>query len=207
MPVTINVNRLSLVHQGSDGTAVASVPDVCLTSTPNGPVPMPYPNIAMSRDLSGGSTTVHADGYSAAIKGCTFATSSGDEPGSVGGVTSGVNKGPAEFTLYSFDVKIDGANACRLTDPMTMNRRNTVCQAELQGPVVIPPGPTDWVEIRLTTPNGEPVPGARFELTLPDGDTRRGRLDFRGRKKVTGILPGSAIVRFPELEDQTWTKS
>jgi hypothetical protein len=49
MSVTININGLSLVHKGSSGTATATIPDVCNTPSPTGPIPLPYPNIAMSK--------------------------------------------------------------------------------------------------------------------------------------------------------------
>ncbi len=205
MPTTVNVNMLTAVHKGSNGMAVASVPDVCLTPMPTGPpVPIPYPNMAMSQNLVAGTTSVKTDGMSAAIKGCQFTPSTGDEPGTAGGVVSGVNKGPAEFIMYSFDVKMEGKNACRLTDQMKMNRGNTLCAAELQAPLVIVPEPTDWVEVKLVDSEGNPVPDVRFELQLSDGSQREGRLDFRGRKKVTGIIPGTCQVRFPDLPDSTW---
>jgi hypothetical protein len=35
-------------------------------------------------------------------------------------------KGPAEFMLYSFDVKFDGKNVCRLGDMLFHNSKNTV---------------------------------------------------------------------------------
>ena len=31
MPVTLNINGLSSIHQGSNGIAMATAPDVCLT--------------------------------------------------------------------------------------------------------------------------------------------------------------------------------
>jgi uncharacterized Zn-binding protein involved in type VI secretion len=52
--------------------------------------------------------------------------STGDEPGSAGGVISGKIKGKAEFVLYSFDVKIEGKNACRMGDLMTHNDKNAI---------------------------------------------------------------------------------
>ena len=61
MSVTVNVNDLSISHKGSNGFSIATVPDVCKTPTPGGPVPMPYPNIARSGDLADGTTTVKAD--------------------------------------------------------------------------------------------------------------------------------------------------
>lgn len=130
MSVTINVNDLSLVHKGSAGFARATLPDVCRTPSPGGPVPVPYPNLARSADLAKGTTTVLADGgHSVAILGSEFATSTGDEPGTLGGVKSGTFKREATWLSFSFDVKVEGANACRLTDKMLMNHGNTVCLA------------------------------------------------------------------------------
>ena len=42
MTVTIANGSLSIAHQGSNGVAAATVPDVCKTPTPGGPVPTPY---------------------------------------------------------------------------------------------------------------------------------------------------------------------
>ena len=52
MPVTVNINELSVIHQTSNGIATATVPDICQTPSPSGPIPIPYPNIAMSSDLA-----------------------------------------------------------------------------------------------------------------------------------------------------------
>src|SRR5260221_2465571 len=127
MPSTVIINSLTLVHKGSNGISMATVPDVCKTPSPAGPVPIPYPNISMSSDLADGTTTVKADGNSAAVKGCNFSMSTGDEAGSAGGgIKSSKIKGKSEFILYSMDVKLDGKNACRLTDKKTQNEANTV---------------------------------------------------------------------------------
>ena len=80
----------------------------------------------MSSDLASGTTTVKADGQMIAVKGSEYSMSTGDEPGTVGGVASSTFKKEAKWILYSFDVKMDGKNACRLMDKMTMNHQNTV---------------------------------------------------------------------------------
>jgi uncharacterized Zn-binding protein involved in type VI secretion len=136
MPVTVNINGLSAVHQGSDGVAMATVPDVCNTPSAGGPIPIPYPNVAMSSDLMEGTSTVTIDGCSAAIQGCKFIKSTGDEAGVAGGIASGVFAMEATFLSFSPTVTLDGKPACRLTDKMLMNKGNTVCMAgELQSPV------------------------------------------------------------------------
>jgi len=139
MSSTVIVNNLTLSHKGSNGVSAATIPDVCKTPTPGGPVPIPYPNISMSSDLKNGSTTVKADGNMISIKGSEYSRSTGDEPGTAGGVKSSTNMKESKWILYSFDVKIDGANACRLTDKKTHNQANTLNVAgDFESPPVPP---------------------------------------------------------------------
>ncbi len=127
MALTIKVNGLTLCHKGSGGISTATAPDVCKTPAPGGLVPVPYPNIAFSKHLRKGTKTVKVDGGNpAAIKGSEFTTSTGDEPGTAGGVKSGTFKKEATWLTYSMDVKMEGKNVCRLTDKMLMNHGNTV---------------------------------------------------------------------------------
>ncbi|MFE8604363.1 DUF4150 domain-containing protein [Archangium violaceum] len=113
---------------------MATLPNVCKTPSPGGPVPIPYPNIAQSSTLKNGTKTVTSDGKKSAIKGSEFSSSNGDEPGTAGGVKSSTNMKEAKWLTYSFDVKLEGKNACRLTDKMTMNHGNTVCMGGLLQP-------------------------------------------------------------------------
>lgn len=126
MSVTIKVNGTvtSLVHKMSSGISTATIPDVCKTPSPGGPVPMPYPNIAQSATLADGTTTVKGDKAMAARKGSKFSLSNGDNAGVAGGVKSSTFMKEATWILYSFDVKMDGGNACRLTDKMFHNSEN-----------------------------------------------------------------------------------
>jgi hypothetical protein len=125
--VKVNGTLNGLVHKGGSWSSIATVPDVCKTPTPGGPVPMPYPNISQASSLSDGTTTVKVDGGNmAAIKGSKFAMSSGDEPGTVGGVKSNTFKQASTWILYSFDVKLDGSNACRFSDKKFQNNENTI---------------------------------------------------------------------------------
>jgi len=138
MGVTVIVNYLTAVHKGSAGIATAAAPDVCKTPSPSGPIPLPYPNIAMSSDLAMGTTSVTIEGQMVAVKDSCFAISTGDEAGVVGGVVSGIIKGQAKFVNYSMDVKFEGKNVARLGDPMTMNGNapNTSTPAEVQANLV-----------------------------------------------------------------------
>jgi hypothetical protein len=67
---------------------------------------------------------VKTDGEMPMVKGAKYSQSSGDDAGSVGGLISGVNKGECEFMMYSFDVKFEGNNVCRMGDPMFQNKKN-----------------------------------------------------------------------------------
>jgi len=138
MPVTVKVNGAanSLVHKGSNGISIATIPDVCKTPSPGGPVPIPYPNISQSATLDKGTTTVNADGgMMIAVKGSEFSLSNGDNAGVAGGVKSSTFMKESTWILYSFDVKMDGKNACRLTDKKFQNHENT---ADLAGVLQVP---------------------------------------------------------------------
>ncbi len=98
---------------------------------------MPYPNISMSSTLTNGTTTVKVEGGKmAAVKGSKFSSSTGDEAGTVGGVKSNTFKQASTWITYSFDVKLDGKNACRFSDKKFQNNENT---ADLAGvlPLVV----------------------------------------------------------------------
>ena len=146
MPATVVVNFMTVVHDQSGGMAMF-FPDACLTPSPAGPIPIPYPNIAQGNQCAEGTSSVKADGCPLCIQGSKFSMSSGDEAGSAGGgvVTANI-KGKAEFMNFSFDVKADGKGVARLLDPMVGNEMsgqpgNTPPSPELQSPLPGPPPP------------------------------------------------------------------
>lgn len=141
MAATMNANNRTVVHKSSNGVAT-NFPDVCKTQCGPPVVPIPYPNIAMSSNTADGSKSVKVDGNPIMLKGSNFSTSTGDEPGALGGVASGCIKGKAEFINYSFDVKVEGKNVPRLGDMMMQNKRssfNTPPMPEVQPPMVVVP--------------------------------------------------------------------
>lgn len=170
MAVTININGrssgMTLCHKGSNGISTATIPDVCKTPSPGGPVPIPYPNIAISSDLTKGTTTVEADGGNmCANYGSEFSKSTGDEAGTVGGVVSSTFIKEATWITYSLDVKLEGKGACRLSDKMFHNHQNTVNAAGvLQPPQFTPPSDPDCAKLyeeifRLVWGQRTPNPG------------------------------------------------
>lgn len=160
MPTQVSVNFRTVVHKASNGISTA-FPDVCKTPAPPAPpIPLPYPNIAMSKDTAQGSTTVQVDGNPIMLQGSNFSMSTGDEPGSVGGVVSGCIKGKAEFILYSFDVQVDGKNVPRLADLMIQNKGNTPPFPVVQPPSIVPPAMPD--------PEQEPPSWSIGNVTIED---------------------------------------
>jgi hypothetical protein len=136
MGVTVAVNNMSVVHKGSGGITTA-FPDVCKTPTPGGPIPIPYPNIAMSSDTAKGASSVKCDGNPVCVENSNFSTSTGDEAGSAGGgVVSNKIKGKAEFVNFSFDTKFEGKNVPRAMDLMLHNDKNTPPFPVMQGPAM-----------------------------------------------------------------------
>ena len=139
MPATVNVNFRTVVHAASNGVATA-FPDVCKTPSPAGPVPIPYPNVAMSADTAQGSQDVKMDGNPIMLQGSNFKMSTGDEAGVSGGVVSGQIKAKAEFINFSFDVMVEGKPVPRLGDMMVQNKGgapNTAPMPEVQPPAVV----------------------------------------------------------------------
>jgi hypothetical protein len=99
-------------------------PDVCLTKVGKPIVPIPYPNLGKSADTTKGPKTVKTDGAMPMVKGAVYSKSTGDEAGDKKGVKSGTHKSECEFMMYSFDVKFEGKNVCRLGDPLFHNKKN-----------------------------------------------------------------------------------
>jgi hypothetical protein len=63
-----------------------------------------------------------------------------------------------------------------------------------------------WISIELRDKQGHPVPGEGYEIDLPDGTTRSGNLDDKGKAREDGIIPGQCKVRFPRLHNTEWKR-
>ena len=199
MAVTISANGLSVVHKGSGGEANATLPDVCLTKVGKPIVPIPYGNNAKSSDLAGGSTTVTADGgNSIALKGSTFAKSTGDAAGDKKGVASGTIEAEAKFISASPDVLIEGKGVARLSDQMTMNKANTMCLGGVQNPAVSVTEDEEGTYtfyVKARYPDGILLKDADFDITDPSGSVlTSGHFDDSGKSTVSGLKPGQIKI-------------
>lgn len=106
----------------ADGQNMA-LPDVCLTPTPGGPVPMPYPNISMSATALPPTTamTIIVDGTPALNMTSEIPISNGDEAGVNLGVVSGMIMGPTMYVMGSESLMLEGVPAVKLTSETGQN--------------------------------------------------------------------------------------
>ena len=106
------------------GGVDAGFPDVCLTPTPAGPVPIPYPNIATGMMGVPAAYNCIMCGAPAHNMLTTVPLSNGDNAGVAMGVASGVVMGPDRHVTASFTCLIGGAPAIRLTSVAIQNSTN-----------------------------------------------------------------------------------
>jgi hypothetical protein len=119
------VNQFKCVASVSSGhIAMSSGPnDICKTPAPPAPpIPLPYPNIAMSATMGPGFTTkTLAMGTPIWTKKGKSALSNGDQPGVAGGVVSSKIMGMCEITMSSMDVFAEGGGVVRTLDMSLSN--------------------------------------------------------------------------------------
>ena len=117
---------MSMPIATTEGIAFA-FPDMCLTPAPPAPpVPIPYPNIADLSQASQASTNVTVGGKGVILANQTeVPTSSGNEAGTNGGLTSMTNMGKCKFPQGSSSVLINGKPVVRMMDPTHQNVGNS----------------------------------------------------------------------------------
>lgn len=109
------------------GLCMSTIPDVCKTPTPTGPVPIPYINLFQCNMVppSKACTKVYFAGSPALHVKSQTPNSNGDEPGVNGGVVSNKFIGKGEFILGSFRVKLEGKSAVTQGSLTKHNNGNT----------------------------------------------------------------------------------
>jgi len=65
---------------------------------------------------------------------------------------------------------------------------------------------THWIEIKLIDTEGNPIPGERYRIQLPDGSVEEGYLDSFGHAEYNNINPGTCQVTFPDLDEEVWER-
>jgi len=120
----VYANGRSIIHKGSGNTHTSAAPDVCKVPTPGGPVPTPFVNSAQDSMLTKGSKSVTINGHPVALTDSELSVSSGDEPGTAGGLISSKFKGKMAWGSGSVDVKIEGKGVVRFLD-VTLHNGNS----------------------------------------------------------------------------------
>lgn len=208
MAATVIVNFMTVVHKSSNGISTM-FPDVCKTPMAPSPVPIPYPNVAMSQHAADTASSVKADGNPIMVSTSKFATSTGDEPGSLLGVVSNKIKGSANPVAYSFDVKAEGKNVFRLLDMMLQNGNSNpvnggtgadlqpgaAASAEGQDPEEFKIVEVKWTKTKCKC--GDPVKIQTKTENFDDGDPVPHTIT-RGRKRnidnTTGRTSGNSVT-------------
>lgn len=96
-----------------EGGQALAFPDVCKVPTPGGPVPTPFPNIAMLSSADSGtcSSKVKVQNQPVVTVATEIPRTQGDEAGTAGGVSSGTNMDKAVIKQGVSKVKIEGNDA------------------------------------------------------------------------------------------------
>ncbi|WP_299481704.1 DUF4150 domain-containing protein [uncultured Roseibium sp.] len=107
-----------------NGTTSLGMPDVCNVTTPAGPVPTPFVNIALSSTAVPNVFNVFLSGGLAHNMLTSTTITSGDEAGVAMGVASGTIIGPSRYLIGSVAVFYGTAPATRLTGTTLQNSTN-----------------------------------------------------------------------------------
>lgn len=142
----VYANGRTVIHKGDGLTQSSGPPDVCKTPSPNGPVPVAYPNAALDSDLAKGTKGVKIAGNPVALANSNIRASTGDEAGTAGGgLMSSKTKGKLTFGSSSLDVIVEGKGVVRFGDVTQHNGNtfNTVLAAAGQSGVAYGDDPID----------------------------------------------------------------
>lgn len=197
---TVSANGLTVIHAGNKAKLQATIPDICYIPGPNGSrIPIPFPNIAKSEDLSGGSVTVQIEGSSVAVMGATISKSSGDVGGILGGIVSGGTEGKATTIMFSPDVIIEGRPVIRKTDMAIMNDINTISTAGWEVGDVSEGEAKEWISfLTVNAKTDKPIAGIKLKITLPDGSSKPFVSAPGGSISIVDLDPGSCSVELDE---------
>jgi len=99
-------------------------PDVCLTPTPAGPVPIPYPNIGMGPMGIPNVTNVLCMCMPIHNMGTVIPMTNGDNAGVAMGVASGTVMGPLRHVTGAFTVLVNALPMTKLTSMSIHNSTN-----------------------------------------------------------------------------------
>ena len=201
--VTVSANGLTIVHKGSKGKAISTIPDICCIPGPNGKIPIPFTCKAESKDLEAGTLTVQIHGQNVAVMGSYLSKCKGDKAGKLGGIISGSTEGKCHFFSFSSDVRFEMRPVVRKTDRVFMNDFNTVCMGGVDQKNLKQSEPIkedSYIEIELVDEDGNGISNEPYEILTPDRKVIKGQLDANGYAKIEGVRKGRCKVRYPKID-------
>ena len=102
----------------------SGAPDVCLTPSPAGPVPVPYPNVAAGPMGSPAVNHVLFMATPAHTLATQVSLTNGDNAGVATGMASGTVMGPSRHLTGAFTTLVGGMPATRVTSTSLQNSTN-----------------------------------------------------------------------------------
>ncbi|MBX3259817.1 MAG: DUF4150 domain-containing protein [Labilithrix sp.] len=117
------VSQMKMVASVSSGHTAIAPADICKTPAPPAPpIPVPYPNVALSATMGPGyATKTFAMGTPIWTSKGKSALSNGDQAGVAGGVMSSKIMGMCEIVMASPDVTAEGGGLVRTLDMSDSN--------------------------------------------------------------------------------------
>ncbi len=174
-------------------------PDVCKTPAPPAPfVPVPYPDLGMNMQAAPFSPFVQIGFMPATNMGTLKVMTSGDEAGAMGGLVTGIIKGPGKTTVGNPLVLVTGLPAESLLNPTSGNNMNAPVGAQIV-PSVVNVLYT-YLDARATPADGLDVAGLRALAEVSRGD---GEAEAAARVTGEWLAAGLARVRIGLFTSQT----
>jgi carboxyl-terminal processing protease len=160
-------------------------PDVCKTPAPPAPfVPAPYPDIGMNMQAAPFSPFVSVGFVPATNMGTLKVMTSGDEVGAMGGLVTGMIKGPGKLTMGNPIVFVTGLPAENLGLPTSGNAMNAPVGAQIVPSVI---------NVTYTYRHG-PLSGAALPVAL-DAESVRALHDVAAGEGEAAV-PASVTARW-----------
>ncbi len=140
------------------GIIVSMVPDVCLTPSGSGLVPIPYTIWCLQADAANLANSVRQAGDRSHAVFSIVLHCYGDEPGVGGGVNSGTAGADCTPMTWSSSVRTEGRNMVRHMDLWWMNHKNTCGRLYYTRDMEFyPPPPTKRINPQIGS-NSSPSP-------------------------------------------------
>lgn len=175
-------------------------PDVCKTPAPPAPfVPVPYPDMGMNMQAAPFSPFVQIGFVPATNMGSLKVMTAGDEAGSMGGLVTGIIKGPGKTTVGNPLVLVSGLPAESLANPTSGNNMNAPVGAQIVPSVV---------NVLYTLKREAAAPALDAAALRELADVARGD-DACSSIDAGWIAPGVAYVRArrvsSHLDSEVWS--